>query len=41
LSARERALPPVKHYVSRPIARPAGIKPAGSMVSYVKERKGK
>jgi hypothetical protein len=43
VSAREKALPPVKHYVkkAKPIAPPAGIKTAGSMVSYVKERKGK
>jgi hypothetical protein len=42
LSERERNAPPVKHYVRKaPIAPPAGIKPAGSMVSYSKERKGK
>jgi hypothetical protein len=36
---RELKAPPVKHYVTKPIARPAGIKSAGSMVSYTKERK--
>jgi hypothetical protein len=41
LRERERNAPPVKHYLSGPIARPAGINPTGSMVSYNKERKGK
>jgi hypothetical protein len=40
-SAREQRLPPVQHYVRKPITPPAGIKTGGSMVSYSKERKGK
>jgi hypothetical protein len=41
LRESELKLPPVQHYVRKPIAKPAGIKMGGSMVSYSKERKTK